>query len=179
MLPSPTGRRSARILAWLVFAFAAATLAPAHAAAPKAPAANTVAIADAGSFAADAATVREKRIPILVFYTREDCTWCEYARRAHLNAFAAQEAAGTPRVLVREIDVDGDRPLTDFGGRTTTHARFAKTRRVKLTPTLDFLDEQGNRLAEAIVGVRLKDYYGGYIDQAIEEATAKLRADRK
>jgi hypothetical protein len=184
MSPSLTGRRSARILAWLAFAAACGALAaPSTNAAPAArkpaPAVQTIAVPDAGSLAADALTAREKRIPILIFYTREDCPWCEYARRAHLNAFAAAEAAGNPRVLVREIDVEGDRPLTDFAGRTTTHAKFARMRRVRLTPTLDFLDDRGNRLVEPIVGVRLQDYYGTYIDRAIEESLAKLRTDQK
>lgn len=171
MSPSSVARRSARILAWLLALPALAALA-----APQA--APLAAVPDAGSFAADAQTARERRVPILVFYTREDCPWCAYARRNHLNALANGEA-NAQRVLVREIDVGGDRPLTDFSGRTTTHAKFARARRVKLTPTLDFLDDRGMRLVEPIVGVRLPDYYGTYIDRAIEESLAKLRSDNQ
>jgi hypothetical protein len=82
-------------------------------------------------------------------------------------------------VLIREIVVgsDFDAPLTDFGGRTTTHSAFARTRRVKLTPTLDFLDDRGNRLVDPIVGVRLPDFYGTFIDRAIDESIAKLRTE--
>lgn len=134
----------------------------------------------AGSFAADALLVREKKIPILVIYSRDDCGWCEMVRNRYLIPMN-KDPANADRVLIREIDLDGDfdTPLTDFTGRTTTHSAFARTRRIRLTPTLDFLDDRGARLVEPIVGVRLADFYGTFIERAIEESLAKLRAETK
>ncbi len=164
MTPSSTGRLGAWILAWLL----------------ALPAATTAAeLTPAGSFAADALIVREKKIPILVFYTRNDCNWCEFVRNRYLIPLARNPAAAR-RVLIREVglDADFDTPLTDFGGRTTTHSAFARTRRIRLTPTLDFLDDRGNRLVDPIVGVRLPDFYGTFIDRAIDESIARLKADK-
>ena len=169
MTPSFFGRLKARfgalisasILAWL-------PLAPACAAAPEPPL--------AADFAADARAAAESRVPILVFYTRDGCSWCEMARRSYLRPLAGD----TQRVMIREVAVDKTRQrLNGFDGRRTTHAAFARERRVKLTPTLDFLDADGRRLVEPMVGVSLPDFYGVFIDRAIDESLAKLRPEPK
>lgn len=155
---------SAWILAWL-------PVAAGHAAAPELPL--------AADFAADAQAAAERRVPILVFYTRDGCSWCELARRSYLRPLA-DDPQGGDRVLIREVRVDMPRQrLAGFDGRRTTHAAFARERRVKLTPTLDFLDARGQRLVEPLVGVSLPDFYGVFIDRAIDESLAKLRAEPK
>ena len=170
MTPSFSGRLqahlraliSAWILAWL-------PLAAAFAAAPELPL--------AADFAADSQAVAERRVPILVFYTRAGCSWCELARRSYLRPLAGD----AERVMIREVRLDagGKAPLVDFDGRRTTHAAFARARKIKLTPTLDFLDAQGRRLIEPLVGVSLPDYYGVFIDRAIDDSLAKLRTESK
>lgn len=168
MTPSFLGRPQAHfralicawILAWL-------PLAPAAAAPAEPPL--------AADFAADARAAADSRVPILVFYTRDGCSWCETARR-----YLRPLAGDTQRVLIREVAVDQPRQrLTDFDGRRTTHAAFAREHRVKLTPTLDFLDARGQRLVDPLVGVSLPDFYGVFIDRAIDESLAKLRAEPK
>jgi len=158
--PLNCGRLTRWILAWLLALPALA------AAAGIVPAAN---------FADDGAAARAAKIPILVFYSRVDCSWCEIARRDYLAPLAADPATAA-RVLIREVDVHGQQPLTDFDGRATRPSAFAKQRGVRMTPTLEFLDSHGKRLADAIVGVGLADFYGAIIDRAIDESLAKLRA---
>lgn len=177
MTPSVFGPPGTRLGAFvLVWILAWLPAAPAFAAKAK-PLAELVM---AGSFVADGITARERKIPIMVFYTRDDCSWCERVRRQHLLPLA-NDPASAGRVLIREVslDTDFDTALTDFGGRTTTHSAFARTRRVRLTPTLDFLDDRGHRLAESIVGVRLPDFHGVFIERAIDESLAKLRNETK
>ena len=135
-------------------------------------------IVQAGSFAADGLIAQQRKIPILVFYSRPPCPWCLQARQEQLLPLAGDPAA-TGRVLIREIVLDSDTPLVDFDGRSTTHAAFARAHRISLVPTLDFLDERGNRLVEPVVGVRVPDYYGAVIDRAINESLAKLRGETK
>lgn len=169
MTPSFLGRPGAficaSILAWLLVLPALA---------------GAAGLTPAGSFAADGRIARERKIPILVFYSRDGCKWCDLARDRYLVPLS-KDPAWAGRVLIREVELDGDfeTALTDFGGRTTTHTAFARTRRVRLTPTIDFLDDQGMRLAEPIVGVRLPDYYGTFIERGIEESLAKLRPESK
>ena len=155
------------ILAWLLAL-------PALAAGPE-PAAG---LPLCSSFAADGLIAQQRKVPILVFYTRPPCPWCMQARLEQLLPLANDPAAAG-RVLIREVVLDSRTPLVDFDGRSITHGDFAKAHRINMVPTLDFLDERGNRLVEPIVGVRVADYYGAVIDRAIDESLAKLRTETK
>lgn len=173
MTPSFFGHPDTRIGA-LIFASILAWLPAAPALAAKA--ATAAELAKAVNFADDGSTSRARRIPLLVFYTRSNCSWCEQVRREHLLPLA-RDPASAHRVLIREVSLDdgADLALTDFDGRATTHAAFASGRRIRLSPTLDFLDAGGRRLVEPIIGVRLPDFYGAFIDRAIDDSLTKLR----
>ena len=151
---------------------------PACAGTANPAAARVERVAPAGSFSADSLIVRERKIPILVFYSRPGCSWCEMVRSNYLIPLA-NDPAYAGRVLIREVALgrEPDMLLTDFHGRTTTHNAFGKTRGIRLTPTLDFLNGQGMNLSEPIVGMRLPDFYGAQIERAIEEGITKLRGD--
>jgi len=45
---------------------------------------------------------------------------------------------------------------------------------VSLTPTLLFLNADGEEMSEKLVGIWSEDYYGGFIDNRIDEARNKL-----
>ena len=128
----------------------------------------------AHDFAADAQRQRERRIPLLVLYSQADCPWCERARREFLLPMA-NNPASAERVLLRQIDIDSDAPLKDFSGNATTHRAFARGLRVRFTPTLMFFGPDGGQLAESIVGFRLADFYGEYIERGIDEGLIQLR----
>ena len=57
----------------------------------------------------------------------------------------------------------------------TTQAQFAMRYRVQMVPTVMLFDAQGNVLATPLVGLTTVDFYGGYLDQAIDEAVSKVR----
>jgi thioredoxin-related protein len=125
----------------------------------------------AADLAADARLMREKRLPMLVFFSRNGCPWCEQARREYIGPLAADPATGA---LVRQVDVDRDTPLQDFAGRPTSHRAFAREHQVRLAPTLMFFGPDGEMVAETIVGFRLADFYGAYIDEALAVSRGRL-----
>jgi hypothetical protein len=45
---------------------------------------------------------------------------------------------------------------------------------VSLTPTLLFLDADGNEISERLVGIWSEDFYGGFIDNRIDQARQGL-----
>lgn len=133
--------------------------------------AQTAPIEPARDLAADARIVRERRVPLMILYSRTDCHWCERARREYLAPLIRSPDAA---VIVRQVDMDRDTPLIDFAGRATTMSAFAASERVRLSPTLMFYGPDGRQAAEPIVGFKLADFYGAYIDRAIEEARGRL-----
>ncbi|MDP2794106.1 MAG: thioredoxin family protein [Sulfurisoma sp.] len=132
------------------------------------------ALPPARDLAADARQMREMKLPMLVLYSRAGCDWCERARRQFLDPLVADPATAG-RMLIRQIDIDRRTAIADFSGNATSHQEFARGRNIRLTPTIEVLGPDGEPLTEAIVGVRLPDFYGTYIERAIDAGLGRLR----
>lgn len=103
---------------------------------------------------------------LVVLFSLPDCHWCEEVR-SHYLAPLAREAGGDAGLVIREVDLNGRRPLTDFDGTVTTQAAFAQRLKVQFAPTVLFLDAQGRQVAAPLVGAGKADFYGAYLDEAI------------
>jgi hypothetical protein len=128
----------------------------------------------AHDLAADAAASRRQRLPILLFFDRDECPYCEQALREYLVPFSREEWQG--KALFRQVGIDRRDPLVDFGGARTTHQALADRYGVVLSPTVLVVDANGRPLGEPIVGLLTVDFYGAYIDNALKAARAKLAA---
>lgn len=148
---------------------ACAPAAPAGAAPELAPARD---LQSAGRDAARGGQV------VLLVYTLDDCPYCETAMSEYLIPLAASPAY-RPRVRVFEVKMDGEAPLTDFAGRRSTHRAFARAQGVQVAPTVHVFLPTGERAAEPVVGLTLIDFYGAYVDRAIDAALAKARSARR
>lgn len=113
--------------------------------------------------------------PLVVLYSRRDCKYCETVKRDYLKPLASQPRY-RDKLLVRQINQDSDLPLFDFRGEKTTHARFAASEKIKLVPVVAFYGPNGQRLAESIVGARLPDFYPSYLETAVEQSIAAIKA---
>lgn len=122
--------------------------------------------------AGDGAAMRAVKMPMVVLYSQAGCSYCDEARTYIVPM--ANEPANAKRALFRQIDIDSDAALTDFAGQSTTHRRLAGQLGARVTPTVSVLDADGRTLAEPIVGMRLADFYGQYLDNAIDDARATL-----
>lgn len=89
---------------------------------------------------------------VLLYFYQDGCPYCEKLLNTN---FAIQETEEKTRrhFEVIAINMWGDREVTDFGGEPTTEKAFARSLRVMFTPTMLFLDEQGN------VVLRVNGYY--------------------
>lgn len=130
-------------------------------------------LTEAGDLAADARLAAAKGVPLVLLYSRDDCSWCEKVKREHLGPLSRDPAAPA---LVRELHMDRPTPLVDFAGRRTTSADFSKQMQARFAPTVMFHGGKGEQLAEAIVGFRLADFYAAYLERAIQESRTRLKA---
>jgi thioredoxin-related protein len=96
------------------------------------------------------ATSSGKRV--LLYFYQDGCPYCKKLLDTN---FALQETEAKTRrhYEVVAINMWGDREVTGFDGMETTEKEFAKSLRVMFTPTLLFLNEQGN------VTLRVNGYY--------------------
>jgi thioredoxin-related protein len=112
--------------------------------------------------------------PLIIIYSRADCSFCKTIKRDFLGPLAVDPRyAG--QVVIREVAQDSTAPLTDFAGRATTHAAFAAAEKIRLVPVVAFYGPGGRKLHDPIVGARLPDFYQSYLEDAIEQSARVLK----
>jgi len=122
----------------------------------------------------EAKLAREKQIPILILFSMQGCGYCKRVREEVLIP-TTLNADYDNKVILLEVDSSNYAKLIDFEGKTTTQAEFVAKNKVGLTPTVKFFDANGKEVATPIIGLVTVDYYGGYLDQAIDTSIAKIR----
>ena len=128
----------------------------------------------AKSFEADSKLAASKKIPILVLYTSPDCPYCERAKSEYLVPMM-KDPAYKNKVIIREVDVTSQTPLTLFNGSKSTGAEFAAQHKVAVVPTIKVINAKDMEVAAPIVGLLIPDFYFGYIDSAINGGLQKMR----
>ena len=82
------------------------------------------------------------------------------------------------KVVMVELELDGAPALRDFSGNATTMRDFAKRYGVRSVPTVIVFDTNGEPATTPLVGLASPDFYGLYLEQAIEAGLARTRAAR-
>ena len=136
------------------------------------PIARKVELPVATDLHADGATSARERKPILLFFDRRECPYCERALREYLVPMS--QDAWRNRAIFRQIDIDRPLPVVDFDGTSTTHDRIAVRHRVRFSPTVIVVGPDGNALSAPIVGLLTVDFYGAYLERALEEGVRSL-----
>lgn len=121
---------------------------------------------------ADGRLATAKGVPLVILYSQDDCSWCEKLKREYLGPMSRDPAAPA---LVREVHMDHVTPLLDFDGSRTTSADFSRKVKARFAPTVMFHGGDGASLVEPIIGFRLADFYGAYLERAIEESHTRLK----
>ncbi len=123
----------------------------------------------------EAELAREKKIPILILFSAPGCGYCKRVREEILIP-TTYNAEYDNKVIMLEVESGNNGKMRDFDGRLTTQADFVAKHRVGFAPTVKFFDARGREVADPIIGLVTVDYYGGFMDQGIDNATAKIRA---
>jgi thioredoxin-related protein len=91
---------------------------------------------------------------ILIMFEAEDCPWCAKMKATVLNQVTVQDYYRKHfRILM--MDVNGDVPMTDFGGQEMPQKEFAfKHNRVRATPVFVFFGLDGKLLTKYTGAVR-------------------------
>jgi thioredoxin-related protein len=131
-------------------------------------------LVDARDFKTDSREAARRQIPILVLFTSPGCHYCEQVKRDYLTPMQ-KDAAYRKQVIIRELEVGSTRPLVLFDGTKSTAGAFAAEHKVFMVPTIKVFDTKGQETGEPIIGLLIPDYYFGYIQNAIEEGTRKIR----
>ncbi len=135
-------------------------------------AAGTAHLPAATDLAAHSAEAARRGEPLVVLVSMPGCGYCDAVRRNYLGP---QAAAG--EIAVRELDLTAATPLRDADGSVTTARDWARAHQVRVAPTVLFLDRQGRAAASPLRGMQ-PDFYGAYLEQALDQARAAIATRR-
>ncbi len=128
----------------------------------------------AADLRADGARAGREHLPILMFFASHGCPYCYEVEEMYLKPRIASGEYRT-KAIVRVVYTDSARSLLDFHGRKTDHAGLARRYGVMFTPTIKLVNAEGVELSPPLVGLTTRDFYGYYLDEAINGALTKLR----
>ncbi len=117
---------------------------------------------------------QQRQLPILIMFSRQGCPYCDVVREEFLKPML-RSGDYTDRVILLEIHSDSYTSLRDFNGQMISAATLAHRYRASFAPTVVLLDARGEELVERLIGITTRDFYGGYLDEAIEQALQRVR----
>ena len=121
----------------------------------------------------EAQILKQGGLVLVLEFAADDCGYCRKLEKLFLLPMQ-RNAAYDDKVLIRSISMSDFETVIDFDGRSLTTNELASRYGVELTPTLLFLGPDGTELSERLVGIWSEDFYGGFIDNRIDEAGKRL-----
>ena len=118
---------------------------------------------------------RQQNLLLVIEFSSEYCSFCRKLEELFLLPMQ-RNSEYREKILVRYVSLDAYETLVDFDGRSKSTSEIASRYGVSLTPTLIFIDGDGVELSDKLVGIWSEDFYGGFIDDRIDEARQKLAA---
>jgi len=124
---------------------------------------------------AEAAQARKAGLPILVMFSSDYCPYCSVVKSDFLKPMM-YSGDYDQKILFRVLELRAGADVIDFDGKKINVWEFADRYKVRVTPTLVFIDHQGKPMAQKMVGLTTPDFFGGYLDDAITTAYNHVRS---
>ena len=120
---------------------------------------------------------RVQHAPVFVAFTLKRCPYCNTARRDYWVPMNSDNA-WRGKVVMVELVMDATPELHDFEGKPTNARDFARRFGIRSAPTVIVFDADGTPATQPLVGLSSGDFYGAYLERAIEAGVAKMRSMR-
>ncbi len=134
---------------------------------------DSIAMIQVADLRAESLLAKQKGLILVIEFSADDCAYCRKLEDLFLLPMQRNAEYGD-KILLRAVSLSDFESLIDFDGRSITTAEFAAQYDVTLTPTLVFLNAEGVEMSEKLVGIWSEDFFGGFIDNRIDEARHKL-----
>ena len=118
---------------------------------------------------------RQRKLPILIMFSRQGCPYCDVVRDEFLKPML-RSGDYTNRVIMLEIHSDSHAQLRDFNGQMISAEALAHRYQASFAPTVVFLNHQGKELVERLIGITTRDFYGGFLDEAINQSLQRVHS---
>lgn len=134
-----------------------------------------VSIPEVTDFALEGEIAAAEERVIMLLVSQVHCPYCVLIKKDIIHPMIrGGDHAG--RLLIRELFIDRDDEIRNFDGKAISSMEFAKRHSASFTPTLLFLDPDGNELTERMIGINTPEMYFYYVDQSIRKALAAMKS---
>lgn len=121
---------------------------------------------------AAASLAHTRNIPLLIMFSLDNCPYCMVVREEFLDPMQ-RSGDYSNKVLMRILKMD-DNFVTDFDGRRVPVDDLAVRYGASVAPTVVLLDHHGQMLTKRLLGITTADFYGSYLDAAIDKSLQRL-----
>ncbi len=135
---------------------------------------HPVSVPVGSDLAADARLSARLEVPILVMFSSDSCGYCRIVEEQFLIPMIIS-GDYTDKVIIRKVEIDSSDDMRDFTGTSIAMEDFAYREGVSFTPTIRFYGAGGTQLVPQMIGLTTVDYFGGYLDEAINLSRLKLQ----
>lgn len=143
-------------------------------AALQAPNLHAAQLPEVTDLQAEARAARAGGVPILLLVSSEHCGYCRLVKQNFLIPMQGNRGY-RDKVLFRELNL-GRSVVVDFDGGHVSAVELASRYQATFTPTVLFLDAEGREVAPRVRGITSEAFYGGFLDEGIDTALARIRA---
>ena len=116
----------------------------------------------------------QKNIPVMLVFNAEHCEYCERLANEQINPLLIT-GEYQDKLIIRQLRIDRYNSIQDFSGEKVSVSDFVDRYEVGVTPTVMLFDHKGRVLTKKLVGYQNRDFYSFYLEEAIQNATNKLR----
>lgn len=138
------------------------------------PAAAEVKLPQATDLSELAARSQEKNVPILLMFSAPDCGYCRALEKDYLKPMIVS-GDYDDKVIIRKVEMSIGAEVVGFDGSSAAADDIAGRYQVFVTPTVVLVGPDGHQLADKLVGYNTPDFYGSYLDSAIDKSLNRLR----
>lgn len=117
------------------------------------------------------------QLPILMMFGTDECPYCRLLKEDFLIPMIIS-GDYTDKILLREVHVAPQSDIIDFSGQKIAVSDFAARYKVRLFPTMVFIDSNGQVLVKSIIGITTPSLFGGTLDDQIDKAFTMIRKKR-
>ncbi|MGD9390548.1 MAG: thioredoxin family protein [Thioalkalispiraceae bacterium] len=118
---------------------------------------------------------RDAQTPILIMFSQRGCTYCTVLEEDYLRPML-RSGDYQDKVIIRKVRIDSFETLRGFNGEAIDADDLAHHYRAYVTPTMVFLDHNGNELTRRLMGIGTEGFFAAEIDQAIATSLNRLRS---
>ena len=122
----------------------------------------------------DGALAAKRNVPLLLMVSAEECPYCKVMEADYLVPMLRNREYDS-MVLIRKIHLDSFDEIIDFNGKSVVPTDVSQRYSVWVTPTLLFLNGQGEEVQKRMVGLGVRDFVSAYIDESIAAAARAIQ----